>query len=601
MKDNLNEFYSDRIESLTADIALLKRKNPFFLVSELCSFAILIVSLYFYFSDSFNILFLLSFFFFLVLYIAIRYYDRKNSDKIDRLSSVCNVYENELLYLKGEFSIFYDGEKYTDQHHPFSLDMDLFGKNSLFNRINRTVTNGGGDKLAYELETLPDDIQTVVDRQESIIELSSLDKWRVDFISSGSDINTSSVLASIKLSDKIRIPKFVSSVIYMVITFVLISLLSVTTILSIFTSLSADVPIMLGLLQLMFTLCATSKTLNDINRYVNRLHGELKIYVSLVRRVSEVDFKSHINREIYNSLFSDDRNALRSFEELSEILSGLDRRGNIIGLILFNSLFSSDYFLVRRFIDWRNTYGCKIKGWIDNISELDALVSMATFHFNHSELPMAEFEMSDSIVYDAKGLYHPFLGVNAVHNDFEIKDDTYYIITGANMAGKSTFLRSLGINYILAVNGMPAFAYSLKVSLFNLFTSMRTTDDLINGISYFNAELLRLQSLILSCKKAKRTLIILDEILKGTNSLDKLNGSKLFLEAISKLPVSGVIATHDLELSKMADEDGSRFKNYCFEIELSDSITYSYKITHGVARNQNATFLLKNILKEING
>lgn len=207
-----------------------------------------------------------------------------------------------------------------------------------------------------------------------------------------------------------------------------------------------------------------------------------------------------------------------------------------------------------------------------------------------------------------------FLGAKAVKNDFTIKDDNYYIITGANMAGKSTFLRSLGVNYILAMAGMPVFADQLKISRFRLFSSMRTTDDLTHGISYFNAELIRLEELLKFCKESAegmfckesaegnkeplRTLIILDEILKGTNSLDKLNGSRKFLEAIAKQPVSGIIATHDLELSKMENDASGKFHNYCFEIDLGTDVTYTYKIQKGVARNQNATFLLNKILEK---
>ena len=149
------------------------------------------------------------------------------------------------------------------------------------------------------------------------------------------------------------------------------------------------------------------------------------------------------------------------------------------------------------------------------------------------------------------------------------------------------------------MNGMPVFASRLRVSLFSLFSSMRTSDDLSHGISYFNAELLRLRQLIDHCRSHRRTLIILDEILKGTNSLDKLNGSRMFLEAISRLPVTGVIATHDLELSRLADEHPARFANWCFEIRLADEITYTYKITPGVARNQNATHLLRRIIEGV--
>ena len=229
------------------------------------------------------------------------------------------------------------------------------------------------------------------------------------------------------------------------------------------------------------------------------------------------------------------------------------------------------------------------------------MVSMADFRYNHPEAEEAEFVSgSPEIVFDGKNLYHPFLGAKAVKNDFTIKDDNYYIITGANMAGKSTFLRSLGVNYILAMAGMPVFADQLKISRFRLFSSMRTTDDLTHGISYFNAELIRLEELLKFCRESAefRTLIILDEILKGTNSLDKLNGSRKFLEAISKQPVSGIIATHDLELSKMENDASGKFHNYCFEIDLGTDVTYTYKIQKGVARNQNATFLLNKILEK---
>ncbi|MBQ7439846.1 MAG: DNA mismatch repair protein MutS, partial [Paludibacteraceae bacterium] len=273
----------------------------------------------------------------------------------------------------------------------------------------------------------------------------------------------------------------------------------------------------------------------------------------------------------------------------------LDQR-NEVWVPISNALYLADYFIVRRFLLWQDRYLMHIEDWIDAVSHFDALVSMATFRFNEPEATDAELVNADEVVYEARGLYHPFLGQKAVRNDFSIRDQHYYIVTGANMAGKSTFLRSVGINYVLACCGMPVFADSLRVSLFSLFSSMRTTDDLAHGISYFNAELLRLQQLIETCRRNNHTLIILDEILKGTNSLDKLNGSRLFLQSVATLPVTGIIATHDLELSKMEQEYPDRFHNYCFEIQLSDEITYTYRLSEGVARNQNATYLLKNIL-----
>ena len=277
----------------------------------------------------------------------------------------------------------------------------------------------------------------------------------------------------------------------------------------------------------------------------------------------------------------------------------MERRGNGLWMFLTDACTLNGIFLLRRLQRWDSLYINKVYGWIDAVSRMDALVSMATFRYNEPQAIDAEVADSDNVVFEAKGIVHPFLGAKGVANDFAMADGHCYIVTGANMAGKSTFLRSIGTNYILAMAGMPVFAQSLRVSVFALFSSMRTSDDLAHGISYFNAELLRLRQLIDCCRKSRRTLIILDEILKGTNSLDKLNGSRMFLEAIAKLPVTGLVATHDLELSKMADEHPDRIANYCFEIKMANEITYTYKIAPGVARNQNASFLLKNSLKNI--
>jgi DNA mismatch repair ATPase MutS len=354
----------------------------------------------------------------------------------------------------------------------------------------------------------------------------------------------------------------------------------------------SSVPLWWGVLQFFSVLFLCSPTINRINRIVAHLSNSLQGYYRLIRLVDSTSFSGQQLQELQTRL----NGAETSFHELEGFLKGLDSRGNIFGLIVFNILFLSDFFLIRRFYRWQRKFSCNMKDWLAVVSELDSLVSMATVRFNHPEAVNAEVVDDTKIIYRAQGLYHPFLGKNARKNDFDIEDHHYYIITGANMAGKSTFLRALGVNYILAINGMPVFADQLKVSRFKLFSSMRTQDDLAHGISYFNAELLRLKQLIVYADDEKPTLIILDEILKGTNSADKLSGSRMFLQAMMTQNVSGVIATHDLELSKMADEYPERFHNYCFEIQVGEQVTYDYQITSGVARNQNATYLLQKIL-----
>ena len=597
----VKDLYAEHLKDLTSQVTMLKRRNPIFLTLELISFALFVIFLYEYFFVFHKPVFILMVVVCIAIYAVTRFFDRKNVARLSLAERIQTVYENELLYLDGDFSRFGDGEKYIDKHHPFSTDMDLFGQLSLFNRINRTVTTGGSDSLAQCLISLPHSSDEVRRRKESIDELAAMGDIRTLFMASpSSSIDTAKISSVLKNASSTRVSPLFSNLLFLCVVYVFIALLFVTITLSIFTPLSANVTVLIALLMLFMSLTVASRTLNRISRVVNRLTKELEGYVNLFKVLKDIEFKTHYDRQLHQKLFSEDDNSLAALHELTRILAAIDRRGNILGLIFANAFFFSDFFLVRRFTRWQQTNLSHLPLWIDCVSQFDAMMSMATFRFNHPEAVDAEILDVDKIVYQAMALYHPFIGIDkAVKNDFKVDDGTFYIITGANMAGKSTFLRSVGINYILAMNGMPVFAQSLKISMFNIFTSMCTTDDLTHGISYFNAELIRLQQLICACKKSEHTLIILDEILKGTNSLDKLNGSRLFLESILSLPVSGVIATHDLELSKMADSDPQHFHNYCFEVELGDDVTYSYRITSGVARNQNATFLLNKILTQV--
>ena len=454
------------------------------------------------------------------------------------------------------------------------------------------------------------------------------ENWRMEFLALGEKnrsqtadgkmvngkmkkIDSAAVVDAMQKVSKMEVPAWFGSPISFVIGWLMIIGVIGSVILSICDMVSVDFALWWVLVQYMVVFFVCKQTLDKIDSNGGKLRHQLIAYAQILQLINRRNFHSELGKEMQDSL----ADALPSFAQLEKILKGYDRRGNFLGLFFTDAFMLSDFFLVRSFLKWKNTYMVKMEEWMHIISEMDAMVSMADFRYNHPEAEEAEFVLgSPEIVFEGKNLYHPFLGTKAVKNDFTIKDDNYYIITGANMAGKSTFLRSLGVNYILAMAGMPVFADLLKISRFRLFSSMRTTDDLTHGISYFNAELIRLEELLKFCKESAegmscnesiegnkeplRTLIILDEILKGTNSLDKLNGSRKFLEAIAKQPVSGIIATHDLELSKMENDASGKFHNYCFEIDLGTDVTYTYKIQKGVARNQNATFLLNKILEK---
>lgn len=655
---NIKENYQQYVSRYASEVAALKRKNTGFITGELLAFGGILAFLICYFAmdgDTQN--YLMGAALCLIAYLGIRRLDDKNKEKIEHLSALLKVYQDEIKALEGDFSPFETGDCYQNPQHPYSFDLDVFGKSSLFNRICRTITSGGSEALARNLTretplTMEDikrrrDLQKELAGEESAKEelAGEGENWRMEFLALGEKnrsqtvngkmvngkmkkIDSAAVMDAMQKVSKMEVPAWFGSPVSLVIGWLLIIGVIGSVILSICDMVSVDFALWWVLVQYMVVFFVCKQTLDKIDSNGGKLRHQLIAYAQILQLINRRNFHSELGKEMQDSL----ADALPSFAQLEKILKGYDRRGNFLGLFFTDAFMLSDFFLVRSFLKWKNTYMVKMEEWMHIISEMDAMVSMADFRYNHPEAEEAEFVSgsqeadtesdvsenagigSPEIVFEGKNLYHPFLGSKAVKNDFTIKDDNYYIITGANMAGKSTFLRSLGVNYILAMAGMPVFADQLKISRFRLFSSMRTTDDLTHGISYFNAELIRLEELLKFCRESAegkcckesgednkeplRTLIILDEILKGTNSLDKLNGSRKFLEAIAKQPVSGIIATHDLELSKMENDASGKFHNYCFEIDLGTDVTYTYKIQKGVARNQNATFLLNKILEK---
>ncbi len=604
-RKEIKEFYEKRFLDLSEKSWMLKRKNRWFVAAELSTFILASVSIVYYFAAGRQIILMVLAALLFILYFIARHVDVKNGETIKSLDARRDVYGRELEYMSGRFSAFDDGCRYMAPKHQYSYDMDLFGPLSLYNRICRTVTGGGSDKLAdllrncaLEQSRARRNAASIDACRRSVDELAGMVEWRTEFLSlkRQGKIDTQAIRSVVEAAGRMPVNRTAAAVPALVCVGVSVAVFVVLLFLSVFGNLDMEWVLKWAVLQLMLSLVFSARALRQINKTVSRLQGEITPCLSLIRLISETSFETDNNKACVRALTQGETTAMESLAELKGILDALDRRGNVLALMLFNAIFYSDVFLVRRYLRWQGKSLAKMEKWLDAVCEMDARVSMATFRYNEPESTAAVVVDTDKMVYEAEGIYHPFLGEKAVRNDFNITDGNYYIITGANMAGKSTFLHSLGMNYILAMCGMPVFATRLNVPVYDLFSSMRTTDDLAHGISYFNAELLRLRCLIDNVRLSRHTLIILDEILKGTNSLDKQNGSRMFLEAISGLPVSGIIATHDLELSKMADWCPGRFHNYCFEIKLSDNIAYSYKITPGVARNQNATYLLKRML-----
>lgn len=530
------------------------------------------------------------------IFIFLQNRDTKYLRLSEYYKSLNRVYENEVSFLNRNYAPFYNGERFIDKKHEYSYDLDIFGENSLFHRINRTITYEASAILAQKLSRIPDSDNEITERQKSLEELARKEDFRFRFIALCSGFNgVKNKYDSLLNDEKERQNAFLTSQKAAVLMYISISITFLSAVAAYFQYVPWSVLGLFFTFQLIFPAFYAGKAAKSAAD-AGKWHKNIARYTGLLALTNDENFSAPQNAALKNTLFTS-HNSLEAFKKLSSILEKFDQRNNVYVLILLNGLFLSDLFLLRKYWIWKKTYLPYVQKWIETLAELEARVSLAGHVFNSPHYTLPRITNNPETLIQAAEMGHPFIdSKNLITNDFLIQKKHFSIITGANMSGKSTFLRTVGVNYIMAINGMRVCAADFRFSVFKLFSSMRNTDDLSSGISYFNAELIRIEQLIDFSKTHEHTLIILDEILKGTNSKDKLTGSVLFLKKMSEMPVTGIIATHDLELAKLEDENPDRYRNFCFEINLSETIDYAYKIQRGVSKNMNATFLLKQIL-----
>lgn len=539
-------------------------------------------------------------------YLLLRRTDGLNSHNIERQQRLIAAYQREISYFHGDYSCFDEGKDYINPSHPFSFDLDLFGKDSLFQRVCRAVTVGGRDLLAQWLtkETADgnhkDFIASIGQRRKAVEELARHDDFLMSVKAAGqcSDKAEERLLRTDWLADALTaahalpLPKRCSPRWLQALRGVLLTGFYLSIIASVTGMVSVTIPIAWGTVHLLLAITFPGNSVRRIMMTLQNIHTLSEGLDRIIRLTHVEEFHEEVNKTLQASL----RQQAASLAEMEQILQDIDNRNNEAGILLFNVFALIDLNIVRRFKLWQQS-SADFEALIQSVSMLDALVSLASYRQNEPGTTWPTFVDTPSMLFEGKRLRHPFLGMKAVANEALLQERNFYIITGANMAGKSTYLRTVGISWVMAMAGLPVYAESLKLSLCRLFTGMRTSDDLTHGISYFNAELLRLKQLI-GVLDDTPTLVILDEILRGTNSKDKLHGSQIFLEYLSQHNVTAIIATHDLELSQMAEDHGDRFHNYCFEISIGEQVSYGYRITPGIAKNQNATYLLKKMIAE---
>lgn len=591
---NPENHYTERLSLTEGQLQQVKKQIFRISMLRLALFIAGIAGLYFFFNQT-TLLIICICLTFLPLFILVKIHNRFFIRK-EWLETQARIIQEELQALSGDYSSFEDGKEYVNPEHPYSFDLDIFGRRSLFQSINRTCTFFGKVRLAEWLQNHLHEKASIEKRQEMVREISEHTLFREQFRVAGLVHHSQSSDAE-KIQAWSQSPAqylhagWVKAFIWGVP--VINSLLLITSLAG-WTSFS-----WLGLSFGIFLVLS----FGIIKRatYIQETYGKqlksLNGYARLIALAKAGDWKSAGMQELMERFNLNGQSPIQALQQLSKELDRLDLRNNqFLYVLLEGSIFFQLQEIVR-IERWKARYGQRISKWLETVGELDALCSLGTFAYNHPQYTYPELT-EKPFCFLATQMGHPLMPASqCVKNDATIPSRPFFlIITGANMAGKSTYLRTIGVNYLLACIGAPVCCERLKLHPNQLITSLRTSDSLSDNESYFFAELKRLKRIIDLLNRGQQLFIILDEILKGTNSMDKQKGSFDLIRQFMQLKANGIIATHDLLLGSLIKQFPEEIRNYCFEADIKENeLTFSYKLREGVAQNMNACFLMKKM------
>jgi ABC-type multidrug transport system fused ATPase/permease subunit len=527
----------------------------------------------------------------LVAFLALVNLHNRHNIKRELIRKLQTLNKTELDCLDHKFLDLPDGSQHADPSHPWSHDLDLFGKGSLFQYLNRTSTLRGNSILAEMLSTEPGSPEAIQTRQGIVEDLKERLDFRQNFTARGQmtkekgddlrDIHT-----------WLSAPAYIRKHRWLFYLALVVSVLSLGIIVAGFFDSSRFWYLLYLLLVNYSVLSPFLMRTNQYQSVISRKHELLEGYAHLLHIIREQSFK----QEELNQRAEGARQGMKEVKKLSKLLNIFDQRLNMLLGAVFNGLFLFDFLMLHFLENWKDKNSAHILEWIEITGWTDAMISLAGFASNHPDFVLPAISSRETEM-ELKGLGHPLIpDLKRVDNDLGIKGEKVVVITGANMAGKSTFLRSLGVNMVLAYVGCPVCATAFRSSYGGLYSSMRTADSLKDEESYFLAEIKRLQLIVKRMEEGEPLLILLDEVLKGTNTTDKKKGSVGLIQRSLNYPIRCFIATHDLSLGELEKEHKGQVVNYCFESYIKEmELSFDYTIRKGIATNMNASFLMKKM------
>jgi ABC-type multidrug transport system fused ATPase/permease subunit len=527
----------------------------------------------------------------LFAWLVIKYETTEKSRK--RYLQLAEINRQELKCIDGDFYSFKTGEEYIERDHPYSYDLDIFGKASLFQYICRTSSRPASDRLAEYLKQSAAR-EEILRRREAVAELQPLVEWRQElmtlgYLNAGAGNDPAPLmqwLASNDLFRKTGREKIITGS---------LSLLALASVILVITGLPAA--IMAPVFGVNFIFYFTRfKKISKLQEQVSRSSDLLKAYSEIIRLIEDRDFAAPLLQDL-QSHFKGEISASQRIRQLSKLVGRLDSRLNVLVSIPLNLLFFSDIHFCLALERWKREHAQRIAVWFAAMAELEVLASLANMAFNNHDWVFPEVT-DDYFVLRAEKMGHPLIPAGRrISNDFSVEGPGQAIvITGSNMSGKSTFLRTCGINAVLAFAGAPVCASAFTVSLVRLHSSMRISDSLEENISSFYAELRRLRAIISGAETDPKVFLLLDEILRGTNSDDRYTGSVALIKQLTGYGSVAMVATHDLRLAGLEKDLPDNIENYHFDVKVNDEeLFFDYRLTPGVCSSFNASLLMKKM------
>lgn len=609
MRDQIIKAYQDRIDSQQGELSQTQGRFLFISYARLGVFLLGAIGAYFLFKLD-PLFGLVSGTLTFVLFLYLVKIHSEIVQQRDHLKNLISTAEAEIQGLEGDLSPFDEGEEYINPQHEFSYDLDIFGKNSIWQLLNRSGTILGRNELVRQIEFPEQSREEIRLKQEAIAELASKIDWNLEFAATSRDQQES-------FDDTKTIRWWVDHPLYFstnplfkVLTWLLPALLGLFLLLWLMNYILIGgqpiwgdfrfpfLPVIVVFFAQLIIVGLNLSRTNEEQAQVGQKSRMLRKYGALLALIEKENFESELLSEYQGYLKAEKATASEALQELSDIAYQLDQRLNIFMGLILNGCLLWDIRQMIRLEKWRATYKPFLPAWFGQVGNWDALNSLSRFAHNHPnylypELKEGDFEM------EAEGLGHPLIDpTKRVDNDIHLeKPGTFLITTGANMAGKSTFLRTVGVNLILGMLGTPVCAKKFRFAPIRLMTSVRITDSISENESFFYAELKRLKTIIDALKSSREPIfIIVDEMLRGTNSRDKTKGSRGFIEQLIKLRGVGLIATHDLSLGTLSEEYPGQAINKRFEVSITeDKLSFDYKFMDGISQNLNATFLMEQM------